>query len=121
MVQATPDPECPEQAIEIREARLRGGAWTWDVHSVPDGTIRIFDADANPLSGDVERTDWVVAIARKLNEQMVGLQTELKAMREAEKRIKKMIGRFRRDGEEDNPLAQVVVDGLRGLGWSWLQ
>ena len=45
MVQATPDPECPEQAIEIREARLRGGAWTWDVHSITDGTIRIFDSD----------------------------------------------------------------------------
>jgi hypothetical protein len=45
MVLATPDPECPERPIEIREARLRKGVWTWDVHSVVDGTIRIYNSD----------------------------------------------------------------------------
>lgn len=52
MVQAIPDPECPERPLVILEARPRKGSWTWDVHSIPDGTIRILSADGRDVSSD---------------------------------------------------------------------
>lgn len=120
------------------EAQFRRAAWANEIlsdgvereyfdrhgHSRRDGAggpksaaermvVDLFTQGLDPLNEDVERTDYVAKVRMQLEAQLGVAQKELKAMREALKRLKKMVGRFRREGDEVNPLGEVVEGGVR--------
>ena len=105
------DPE--ERAYYDKYGKGRNDAATSPLSPVERTITDIFNTIFNPVQSDVTRADYVSGIIQVLMQKLLGVSNEINAYQTAQKRVKLMDGRWRRENEPENPLAHAVRNHAR--------